>query len=302
MSLLARRCLVQSGKGGVGKSTVTAALALVAASQGKRVLVCEVNSKERIAPLLGLRPVGEQIGRLTDRIDAVVVRPQEAMREYAIMKLKYRAIYAAVFENRFVARFLRFVPSLPELVMLGKILFHVKEGRWDLVLVDAPATGHGITLLRVPQAVIDTVPAGPMRDDAEWMRDLLVDPAKTLLNLVSLPEELPVNETIELHGAATGVLGMRCGMTFLNRTAKSRFAGFERDALSEEDPDRVLAGLARAAHDHERRADRTRRYGAKLLEELELPLVEIPFFTGDGDFGRLDVDRVAEAIAPKVIG
>ena len=297
MSILDRRLLLQTGKGGVGKSTVTAALALVAASRGKRVLVCEVNTKERVSALLGARPVGEQIGRLQDRIDAVVVRPQEALREYALMTVKYRAIYSAVFENRWVSRFLRFVPSLAELTMLGKILFHVREARWDLVIVDAPATGHGITLLRVPQAVIDTVPPGPMRSDAEWMRDILVDPKQTSVSLVTIPEELPVVETVELHDALTGMLRMHCDTTFLNRAFEPRFTAEERAALPVDGP---LGPLGRAARGHGIRADLTAKYREKLRVELELPVVDVPFLPPTGEFGRADIDRVAETIARAV--
>src|SRR5207244_926396 len=113
------------------------------------------------------------------------------------------------FGNRLVGYFLRFVPSLQELVMLGKILFHLREKRpdgsyrFDRIVIDAPATGHAITFLSVPQVVVDTVPPGPLANDATWMRDLLVDPQTTGAVLVSLPEELPVNETLELHQALT---------------------------------------------------------------------------------------------------
>ncbi|HEY6004931.1 MAG TPA: ArsA-related P-loop ATPase, partial [Anaeromyxobacter sp.] len=197
--LLDRRLVIVTGKGGVGKSTVTAALALLAARAGKRVLVCEVNAQERIAPLLGAERAGPVIREAAERVFTVNVTPHEAMREYGIMVLKFRTIYEAVFENRLVRFFLRVVPSLAELVMLGKILYEAKaeEGgrpRWDLVLVDAPATGHAVQLLRVPSALVDTVPGGPLRQDADWMEAMLVDPARTSVAIVTLPEEMPVNE------------------------------------------------------------------------------------------------------------
>jgi anion-transporting ArsA/GET3 family ATPase len=297
MSLLDRRLLFTTGKGGVGKSTVTAALALVAASRGKRVLVCEVNTHERISVLLGARPVGAEIGRVADRVDAVVVRPQEAMRQYALLQLKYQAVYKAVFENRFVARFLRFIPSLPELVMLGKILHHVREARWDLVLVDAPATGHGITFLRVPQTLIETVPPGAMRKDAEWMQALLVDPKVTAVNLVSLPEELPVNETIELAAAVRGMLRMQIGHAYLNRAYPRRFTAEEIRSLGSMLGPPALDAAANAARAHAARAALTARYRTKLEETLGLPIVEIPFLAPTGEFGRPAVDDVAALLA-----
>lgn len=297
MSLFDRRLLVNTGKGGVGKSTISAALALAAARRGKRVLVCEVNTHERISVLLGARPVGTDIRPVADGVDAVVVRPQEAMRQYGLMQLRYRAVYKAVFENRFVSRFLRFIPSLPELVMLGKILHHVREAKWDLVVVDAPATGHGITFLRVPQMLIDTVPPGAMRSDAEWMNALLVDPKVTAVNLVSLPEELPVNETIELGQAVVGTLRMRPGYVFLNRAYEGRFRPEEIEALDRVLEPPCLDAAANAAHAQAARATLTDRYRARLRESLGLPIVDVPFLAPTDEFGRSAIEAVATLVS-----
>ncbi|AKU90171.1 ArsA family ATPase [Vulgatibacter incomptus] len=298
MSLLDRRLLVTAGKGGVGRSTVSAALALVAASRGKRVLVCEVNSHERISALLGAPRVHETIRRVARGVDAVVVRPDEAMREYALMQLRFKPLYKAVFENRFASRFLRFIPSLPELVMLGKILFHVKEERWDLVIVDAPATGHGLTFLGVPQALIETIPRGTMRSEAEWMRELLRDPSATAVNLVSLPEELPVNETVELARATRGSLRMSLGGVFLNRYVEARFDQEELSGLASSSG--VLGAAANGARAHEVRAGMSMRYRQK-LEEIGRPLVALPLlYPGlvepSGDFSRASVEALADVI------
>lgn len=300
MSLLERRLLVNTGKGGVGKSTVSASLALLAASRGKKVLVCEVNVSERISALLGVPPVDTTITRVAPGVDAVVVRPHEAMREYGLMQLRYKALYKAVFENRFVVRFLRFIPSLPELVMLGKILHHVREGRWDLVIVDAPATGHGITFLKVPGALLETVPPGPMRTDAEWMQALLLDPAATAVNLVSLPEELPVNETIELSAAIRDDLKMPPGSVFLNRAFSPRFSPSEREAFQRELGHPALDAAANAALAHAAHADRTARYRERLEQEIGWPLVEIPFLYPEAGFGREAVEEAARAIGRAV--
>jgi anion-transporting ArsA/GET3 family ATPase len=205
--LLDKRLWIVSGKGGVGKSTIAAALALRSARAGRRTLVCEVNTQERVSPLLGHRPVGPEVTKLEENLWAVDVRPQEAMREYVLMVLRFETLYKTVFENRVVRYFLRFIPSLQELVLLGKILYHVQEQRpdgsplWDTIVMDAPATGHAISFLRVPQVLLETVPPGPMTREAMKMRDLLEDPTTTAAVLVSLPEEMPVNETLELHTA-----------------------------------------------------------------------------------------------------
>jgi anion-transporting ArsA/GET3 family ATPase len=175
-TLLDRRLLIVTGKGGVGKSTVSAALALDAARAGKRVLVCEVNAQERVAPLLGAPPAGGTIREAVPGVSTVNVNPHDAMREYGLMVVRFRAIYDAVFENRLVRYFLRVVPSLAELVMLGKILHEVRteergRPRWDLVVLDAPATGHAVQLLRVPAALDLPTTVIPLFPFPAWERE-----------------------------------------------------------------------------------------------------------------------------------
>ena len=300
--LLDRRLVIVTGKGGVGKSTVSAALALLAAREGKRVLVCEVNAQERVAPLLGAPPAGSTIREAIPGVSTVNVNPHDAMREYGLMVVRFRAIYDAVFENRLVRYFLRVVPSLAELVMLGKILHEVrsKEGgrpRWDLVVVDAPATGHAVQLFRVPAALVETVPGGPLRHDAEWMEALLVDPAVTSLAIVTLPEEMPVNEAIELDAQVRGVLGIQRGGLFVNAMPPARFTADEAarlGVLAAEGP--PLGPAAAAGRLQALRAEHAGRYLARARAALDLPTTVIPLlpFTS---WGREAVEAVADAIA-----
>jgi Mrp family chromosome partitioning ATPase len=301
-TLLDRRLVIVTGKGGVGKSTVTAALALLAARAGKRVLVCEVNAQERIAALLGAPPLGTAQRPVAPGVTAVNVTPAEAMREYGLMVLKFKTIYDAVFENRMVRYFLRVVPSLAELVVLGKILHEAKaeEGgrpRWDLVLVDAPSTGHAVQLLRVPASLLDTVPGGPVRHDAAWMEALLVDPVRTGVVLVTLPEEMPVNEAIELDGQVRGVLGMPRAALFVNAMPETRFDVVEAARLA------ALAGgppplgpAAQAGHLQAIRAESAARYLARARAALDLPTCVLPLVPAT-DWGLAAVERIAAAIA-----
>ncbi len=301
-TLLDRRLLVVTGKGGVGKTTVTAALALLAARSGKRVLVCEVNAQERVAPLLGAPTSGPAVREASPGVFTVNVTPHDAMREYGLMVLRFKTIYDAVFENRLVRYFLRAVPSLAELVMLGKILHEARaeqngRPRWDLVLVDAPSTGHAVQLLRVPSALVDTVPAGPLRHDAQWMEAMLVDPARTAIAIVTLPEEMPVNEAIDLDAQVRDVLGIHRAALFVNAVPEARFGPDEEAplaALAAGPP--PLGPAAQAAHLQAMRAEQASRQLARARTALDLPTAVIPLFPM-ADWGRAGVERVAEAIA-----
>ncbi len=299
--LLDKRLWIVSGKGGVGKSTISAALALRSARAGRRTLVCEVNTQERISRLLERPAAGPNITLLEENLWAVDVRPQEAMREYGLMVLRFEALYKTVFENRVVRYFLRFIPSLQELVLLGKILFHMQEkhpdGRpvWDTIVMDAPATGHAITFLRVPQVLMQTVPPGPMSREAMRMRDLLEDPAQTAAVLVSLPEEMPVNETLELHAALRDQVKVRTHAAVLNAAFPERFTEDDLEALVDQ------PGLLRVARVHHDRAAQTVLAEMKLERNLGVAVHEVPrIFTPS--FGRAAIEQISGHLETLVTG
>lgn len=294
--LLDKRLIIVTGKGGVGKTTVAAALALASARSGQRTLVCEVNARERIAGLLGRPETGAEITSLEENLWAVDVRPHEAMREYALMILKFESIYNAVFENRLVRYFLRFVPSLQELVMLGKILFHLKETRpdgshrFERIIIDAPSTGHAITFFSVPKVILDTVPPGALANDAKWMRECLIDPAMTAAVLVSLPEEMPINETIELDAALANRVQIQPQLVVLNGYIPSRFSGADLEAL----PTGDLRELALA---HQARAGLSVSAGER-LKALKHPLFTVPRLFNP-TFGRAAIEEVSRHLGAK---
>lgn len=298
MGLLDRRLLVVTGKGGTGKSTLSAALALSASRRGKRVLVCEVTARERVSELFGKPSGGTEIHELAKNLHAVHVRPREAMREYALMILKYKTVYNAVFENRVVRYFLNAAPSLAEIVMLGKVWWHaVREEehgspRWDQVILDAPATGHSLTLLTVPEVFLQLVSEGPLARDMKDMQALLTDPARCATCIVALPEEMPVNEAIELDRALQAH-GFPEGPLFLNQVFAHRFSEQERVAVARGGPQ--LAAAAEAADAHEARAELSTRYEAQLRSEVRQPLVPVPYLF-ERTFGLKAIETVARAI------
>ncbi|MCB9637678.1 MAG: ArsA family ATPase [Myxococcales bacterium] len=306
--LLSKQLIINMGKGGVGKSAISAMIARVAASQGKRVLVCEVNAKERMSQLLGGTPPEqddslEQIWTINERISAVNIQPAPAMKEYIVQVLHMRLLYNLVFENRVMRYFLRAVPGLQELIFIGKVWFHVEEDkykgspRFDLVILDAPATGHGLALLRIAKVVMDTVPAGPMRQAAEKIQKMLQDPKRTCINLVSLPEEMPTNETVELYHKLRDELKMPMGSLFLNQWPRHPLdpespmhpmskSGIEEafDTLRvEAKQDPLLWPMALAADGGLHRLNKAREYLLELLKEVGLPTYTLPRFSQDDE-------------------
>src|SRR5205823_4541876 len=180
---------------------------------------------------------------------SVHVRPPEAMREYALMTLRYETLYNLVFQNKVVRYFLNAAPSLAEIVMLGKVWWHAAREedrgrpRWDMVVLDAPATGHGLTLLTVPEVFLQLVNQGPLARDMKDMQSLLTDPQRCATCVVSLPEEMPANEAIELHRALKAH-GFPQGAVFLNAVFAHRFSKDERVAATRGGPQLAAAGEA----------------------------------------------------------
>lgn len=203
------------------------------------------------------------------------------------MMLKVRVVYKAVFENRIVASFLRFVPGLNELVLLGKAYYHATEkddrGRylWDKVVVDAPATGHGIFFFQIPSVITSLLSTGPMYEEARRIETLLRDASFTALNIVTLPEEMPVNETIMLHETATEKLRMPIGYIVVNGSYARRFTDDELDLLeqarhsAEEQP---AVGLIDAALFRGQRTAVQEKYRGEIQERLGAPRLELPYY------------------------
>ena len=213
MNILDKQFIIVGGKGGVGRTSVAAALGTVIARRGRRTLLAHVRCKQRLDALLGVEHIGTDICPVEDNLWAVNMTPAAAIEEMGMLVLKFRTIYRAVFESRMVKYFLRAVPALEEYSMIGKAWFHTTEKvrgqpRFDTVIFDGPATGHLISMLRVPQVIVETVPRGPLSADAERVYAMMTDPTRTGLWIVTLAEEMPVSEAIDLDAAAGESLGI----------------------------------------------------------------------------------------------
>jgi anion-transporting ArsA/GET3 family ATPase len=236
-SIDALRFLIVTGKGGVGKTTVAAAQATALAARGKRVLVCLCNTKERLSSMLGCSAIGSEITRAGHNIWAINMDPEVAMEEYGMMTFKSRALYTMLFDNDYVRSFLRAIPGMHEWAMLGKAWWHTTEQnadgtpKYDVVILDAPATGHGLDMLRVPKILVELVPSGMLRRDAEIAWNLFQNPKLTGAVVVTLPEEMPTSETIELATALRTELNIPIARVVINGVLSQLFTPSEQHAL-----------------------------------------------------------------------
>ena len=230
------RFVIVTGKGGVGKTTVCAAIATKLASEGKRVLVTMCNAKERLSTMLGADLVGTDVTPQIPNVSAVNMAPEPALAEYGSIILKSRTLYKLLFDNKYVMTFFKAVPGMQEWAMLGKAWWHTTEQddtrpRWDTVILDAPATGHGLDMLRVPKVIVDIVPPGLLRRDAEHAWKMFQDPKRTSIVVVTLPEEMPTTETVELASTLDAELGLKVKHVVVNQVLPPLFSPAERGAL-----------------------------------------------------------------------
>jgi anion-transporting ArsA/GET3 family ATPase len=281
--LLDRRFLAVLGKGGTGRTTVAASLALLAASKGKRVLVAMTQARERMSAMLETTVIGSEIATILPRIDAVNMDPEACLEEYGLMVLKVRALYKAVMDNRAVKGFLRAVPGMDAWAMLGKALYHVKEReeggyRYDLVILDAPATGHGLQMLRVPQVITDVAPAGLLRREADEGLTILRDPKRSGMVVVTLAEEMPTAETEELVAALQHDLRLPLARLVINNVLTPLFKGQlapAEAAAAALGRSEALAPIARTGLARARREDLQRRM-IERIARLPGPKVILP--------------------------
>jgi anion-transporting ArsA/GET3 family ATPase len=304
---LDRRLILVVGKGGVGRSTVAAAIAGRLAAQGKKTLLYETSATDRFGDYFGKPAVGTEPSELAPNLWAVNTTPASALAEYGLMILKFKTVYEMVFENRVTKAFLRAIPGLDDYALLGKVWFHTTEEKrgkpvWDTVVFDMPASGHSVSMLRVPWVISETVPEGPLTRDARSIKELLCDPARTAAVLVTLAEEMPVNEAIELE-AKLSALGIVPQHMVVNQVFPRHFAPGAPvtrvlDALIADQPHLTspLAPLTAHAQLSRDRRELNERYLAELRKRTKTKIGELPMVFAQS-LGPTDVKQLGDKLA-----
>jgi anion-transporting ArsA/GET3 family ATPase len=293
-----------TGKGGVGKSTVSLALALAASRAGKRTILCEVAAQEHLSHVFHRSQVGFHEVELGESLWGISIDPDESMREYVLLQLKVRAMRDLLFRSRIFSYLAAATPGLKELVTIGKIWEltlderKARDGRrYDIVIVDAPATGHGVGFLQTPRTFANIARVGPIRNQAETLDSFIRDRRRTGVAVVALPEEMPVNETAALERALATEVGVTVDRIFCNAVYPERFSETEAERIAAAMPRGGPAAreACRAALTETTRARDQREQLERLERGCEAPVSTLPFLF-EPEIGVDQISTLAERI------
>jgi anion-transporting ArsA/GET3 family ATPase len=303
MSLLDRRLVLVTGKGGTGKTTVSAALGLAAARRGMRSVVCEVARQERLGAMFGAGDLGHAERELAPGLYGISIDPDRAKEEWLRDQLHTGPLAGLLGHSRIFQYLTAAAPGLQELVTMGKVWDMAQLERrlgpdsYDLAIVDAPATGHGVAMLRAPKTYADIARVGPIHRQATRIHEFVTDPACTAVMAVALPEEMPVNETLDLGARLRQEMGMEIDKVVVNGLYPARFTEEEARRLASLDgagtPAR-RAALEAALSEH-RRARMQRAELRRLEREADAPVTTLPYLF-QPDFGRAQLEQLSNEL------
>jgi len=300
----ASRVVIVAGKGGVGKTTVTAALARAAARQSRRALIVEVEGKSGLANMFGADDLGYDEITLAEAGDppgsadvrARTLTSDEAMLEYleshGMSRVAKRLVSSGAIDTLATA-----APGIKDILVLGKVKQLERDTDVDLIVLDAPAAGHAITFLRAARSLLDTVRVGPIHNQAAEVMEMLTDAERCQVVLVTLPEETPVNELIETAYSLEDQVGVALGPVVVNGLYPDR-PGLDVDPVTAAAEAGVglregeAEALAGAADFRRHRVELQTEQVARLAEQLPLPQLRLPFLFG-AELGPAELDLLA---------
>ena len=273
LDLLDRRLLFVTGKGGVGKTAISAAIASLAAARGKRTLLCEVDAKGDLARFFETAPTSFEPREVQPRLQVMTLTTEESLREYLRLQLRL-PLLARIGP---LARSFDFVanaaPGVREILTVGKVTWEVREDHYDLVVVDASASGHVVAQLGAPEAIEELVKVGVVREQTGWMQEILHDPDRTGVVIVSTPEEMPVVETIELADRLRDQTKVNLAAVVANRVLPELFGHRERERFEQlRTPEHLeaLAGVVASSGDSSVASVSTPEVVGSVLDAAEL--------------------------------
>jgi anion-transporting ArsA/GET3 family ATPase len=305
--LLDKRLVVVLGKGGVGRTTVATALGLAGARMGKRVMVAEVAQQERMSRVFRKEGIGYSETELAENFYAMSVDPQRALDEYLGQQIP-GPLSDMLLHNRIFEYFVAAAPGVRELTTIGKVWelaqLDRKYGsgsRYDLVILDAPASGHGLAMLRAPRTFGEIARVGPIRRRADMIHEFLRDPERTGVVSVALPQEMPVNETIEFREKLHDEMGMETDAVVVNQLLPDRFTAEDYDQIEsvngDHGSDEVAAALRAALSEH-RRAKSQRVQLRRLKKEVP-EVITLPYLF-EPELRLEDFERLADELERKI--
>jgi anion-transporting ArsA/GET3 family ATPase len=311
VDLLDRRLIFVTGKGGTGKTTVAAGLALLASEQGKRTLVCEVDAKGDLGDIFESGQITYDAREVHPGLFAMAMDTERSLDEYLRLVLRVPVM------GRLgpVARMFDFVataaPGVKEILTVGKCVYEVRERHYDIVVVDASATGHIVGQLAAPEAINSLVQVGLIRSQTDWVLRILADPSRTGLVIVTTPEEMPVNETIDLTARVREETSVDVAAIVVNRVLPELFGRGEEEvferlrAAPRAEVDAAVGGEIEPLLAAARLAVTLRRSRAAHLERLrddvgpEIPLLYVPYLFAR-THGLRSTRVVADALAAEL--